>query len=289
MDEAAYNVFKQRIKEYMLKASREAKDNTSWINPNTMYEDSLMIFIEKILDNNTSNDFLDDLKKFQKRIASYGIYNSLSQMLLKITSPGVPDFYQGTELWDLSQVDPDNRRPVDYSLRMQMLTEMIDREKEIGILQLSRELTQRREDGRVKLFLIYKALNHRKGNRSLFEKGEYLPLEVLGGRENHVCTFARRLGNMTAIIAVPRFLTSIVPDVNSLPLGNEVWHDSAVVLPFDKEGVQYYNIVTGETVTTSKIRGAVALYLSDIFQHFPVALFDKIVQTGTGDKVLNRR
>ena len=100
-----------------------------------------MIFIDTILDNTSKNEFLADFKKFQKKIASYGTYNSLSQTLLKITSPGVPDFYQGTELWDFRLVDPDNRGPVDYSLRMRLLTEMIEREKEVGLQKLSREFT----------------------------------------------------------------------------------------------------------------------------------------------------
>ncbi len=131
MNRSEHEVFKKRIKDYMLKALREAKVNTSWINPNTMYEDALMNFIETILNDVRGNKFLKDFQKFQKSISHYGIYNSLSQTLLKTTSPGIPDFYQGTELWDFSLVDPDNRRPVDYGLRIKILEELKKREQEI--------------------------------------------------------------------------------------------------------------------------------------------------------------
>ena len=175
MNEAEYEVFKNRIKDYMLKAAREAKVNTSWINPNTIYEDALMIFIERVMDTHPVNQFLKDFLPFQKKISHYGMFNSLSKALLKITSPGVPDFYQGTEIWDFSLVDPDNRRPVDYDLRIRMFEELKKRESDIGPLKLINELTVNKDNGKIKMYLIYKSLNFRKNNRELFERGEYLP------------------------------------------------------------------------------------------------------------------
>lgn len=133
VDETRYEVFKKRIKDYMLKAIREAKVNTSWISPNTLYEDAVTMFIETIMRNTPDNKFIKDLTAFQKMISHYGMYNSLSQTLLKITSPGVPDFYQGTEIWDFSLVDPDNRRSVDYNLRISMLEELKKGETEITL------------------------------------------------------------------------------------------------------------------------------------------------------------
>ena len=162
MDKSEYEVFKKRIKDYLVKALREAKVNTSWISPNTTYEDTLINFIETILSNVRGNKFLKDFQTFQKKISRYGMFNSLSQTLLKITSPGIPDFYQGTELWDFSLVDPDNRRPVDYSVRTKMLEELKRNEHEMPLSEIAKELTINKDNGRIKLYLIYKVLNYRK-------------------------------------------------------------------------------------------------------------------------------
>ena len=116
--------FKARLKAYTIKAAREAKVHTRWIAPNLEHENALTAFTEAILDESDHNEFLNDFKKFQARLAYYGALNSLSQVLLKIASPGVPDFYQGTELWDFSLVDPDNRRPVDFHQRAQLLHDL---------------------------------------------------------------------------------------------------------------------------------------------------------------------
>ena len=275
-DEAGYEQFKDRIKDCMLKSAREAKVNTSWINPNGMYEDSLMIFIDKIMDRKPENRFLGDFAAFQKKIAEYGMYNSLSQTLLKIASPGVPDFYQGTELWDLSLVDPDNRRPVDYALRIRMLEELKKRESELPLQKLAEDLTVTRETGMIKLYLIRKALNYRMGKRGLFESGEYLPLEVMGQRAVHVCAFARRIGNERIIVAVPRLLAKLIPDPAVLPLGEAVWGKSFIVVPIAEPGAQYRNIFTGELITARDFEDATALHLSEVFAHFPAAMLERV-------------
>ncbi|MEW6410019.1 MAG: malto-oligosyltrehalose synthase [Nitrospirota bacterium] len=276
MDEAEYEIFKKRIKDFMLKASREAKINTSWINPNTIYEDALMFFIERIMNPSDDNQFLKDFLPFQKNISHYGTFNSLSQTLLKITSPGVPDFYRGTELWNFSLVDPDNRRPVDYGIRISMLEELKKRESEIPLSELARDLIINKNNGLIKLYLIYKALNYRKANRELFERGEYSPIEVMGEKANNVCAFARRFGNTRVIVVVPRFFTKLTPLPDSLPLGKEIWRDSFIVIPLGDVGARYHNIFTGEIVTAVNHKGAIALYLSDVFANFPVALIEGI-------------
>lgn len=275
MDETAYEQLTRRIKEYMLKASREAKINTSWINPNSMYEDALTVFIDSVMNRESGGEFLADCISFQNKISHYGMFNSLSQTLLKITSPGVPDFYQGTDLWDFSLVDPDNRGTVDYPIRMKMLDDLVNSEATAGLPDLTKNLVAKKEDGRIKLFLTYKALNYRRKMRKLFERGEYLQLEVAGGYAPHVCAFARRLGSATAVVAVPRFLTGIAPYPDTLPLGKEVWRNAAVILPFDDVGVRYTNIFTGEVITTARSKGATVLSLSEMLRHFPAALFDK--------------
>ena len=202
----------------MLKALREAKVNSSWINPDTAYEEAMLAFVDAVMDRTPQNRFLGEFISLQERISHYGMFNSLSQTLLKITCPGVPDFYQGTELWDFSLVDPDNRRPVDYGIRMEMLEEIKRMEAEPGRRELVRRLTVDKEDGRIKLYLTYRLLNFRRENRGLFEKGEYLPLEARGRLAENVCAFARRNNGKSLIIAAPRFLTKVVP-WPGLPLG----------------------------------------------------------------------
>jgi (1->4)-alpha-D-glucan 1-alpha-D-glucosylmutase len=271
MSEPDDEIFRTRIKEYMIKAVREAKVNTSWINPNRPYEEALVSFIERILEPH-ENPFLTEFKRFQRKISAYGIFNALSQTLLKITSPGVPDFYQGTELWDFSLVDPDNRRPVDYGLRVKMLEELKQLVAKIPPAELARDLTISKESGMIKLYLIYKALNYRRKNRELFEKGGYLALRANGEKADHVCAFAREDENTTVIVVVPRFFTELMPEPYGFPFGEEVWGDTYIVLPFAKPGIQYSNIFTDGYLTAEDCLGSTVLYLSRIFSSFPVAL-----------------
>ncbi len=275
MNASDYEVFRKRIINYMIKALREAKVNTSWINPNTDYENTLVGFIEAILSNARGNKFLKDFQVFQKKVSHYGMYNSLSQTLLKITSPGVPDFYQGTELWDFSLVDPDNRRPVDYNTRIKMLEELKRNESEMLPSELTQKLIADKDDGKIKLYLIYKALHYRKEHQETFTTGEYLPLEVVGKSEN-VCSFARKSGGSLFLVAVPRFLTKLIPQPDGLPLGKDLWKDSFLILPDEETGKKYRNIFTGEVVAAIHHKEATILYLSEIFTHFPVALMERI-------------
>ncbi len=273
-DESEYEIFKKRIKDYILKAIRESKVNTSWINPNLIYEEAMIFFIESILNDIPDNQFLEDFKDFQKVISYYGVFNSLSQTLLKITSPGVPDHYQGTEIWDFSLVDPDNRRPVDYGVRIKMLKELINREKDSEPMELLRELTNNPENGMIKLYIKYKALNYRKANRELFEKGEYLPLEAYGEGSECVCAFARRQGNREAIVVVPRFLTRLIPNIGIMHFGAEVWKNSFIVVPIAETGVRYTNIFTSEMLNVYTHSEAKTLLLSEVFANSPVALLE---------------
>jgi (1->4)-alpha-D-glucan 1-alpha-D-glucosylmutase len=253
-----------RIQAYMLKVVREAKEHSSWLKPKLVYEDAVHSFVEAILTPGEKNLFLDSFLLFQRDVAFYGVFNALAQVLLKITCPGVPDFYQGTELWDLSLVDPDNRQPIDFEAREQLLR---------GIRKCAsgwdgrglRELMDSRADGRIKLYTILRGLEARSANSDLFGSGSYVPLQVLGRRRHHVVAFARRRGTRTAITAVPRFLADVVqPGV--YPLGKAVWQDSAVKLD-RRMGGQWINIFTGETLESSEV-----LEFSEIFAQFPVAL-----------------
>jgi (1->4)-alpha-D-glucan 1-alpha-D-glucosylmutase len=259
--------FKQRLKTYMVKAVREAKVFTSWLWPNPEYEDALLKFIDSILEISNQNEFLPDFLQFEKQIAYYGFINSLAQVLLKTTSPGVPDFYQGTELWDLSLVDPDNRRPVDFQRRIKLLDDLIQQEAR-GQKALIRQVLKSWEDGRLKLYLTYKVLNVRKSYRELFLDGDYIPLQIEGKRQEHICGFGRCKTEIWALVVVPRFLTRLIR-VDTLPLGKRVWGDDFLILPEDAPQ-RWLSVLSGETIKFSKTTKA--LPLSCVFGIFPVAL-----------------
>jgi (1->4)-alpha-D-glucan 1-alpha-D-glucosylmutase len=255
----------------MRKATKEAKVNTSWINPNQAYDDALQEFVSTVLD-----DFLfrDDFQALRERVAQYGMYNSLSQAVLKLTAPGVPDIYQGTETWDFSLVDPDNRRPVDYDLRRQMLNALQEQmcPKGRDLVNLTRELLETWRDGRIKLYATHRALTYRREHPELFLAGAYTPLEGIGPRRDHVCAFARQHGSHTLLAVAPRFLTRLTPNPHTPPLGPQVWQESWLSLPATTHGGRYSNLFTGESVTAVSREGRSMLALGDVFAHFPVAL-----------------
>lgn len=187
----------ERLQAYALKAAREGKEETSWLNPNSRYEDGVTKFIARILDRSISAEFLDSFETIARRIALLGALNSLSQLTLKAMLPGVPDFYQGTELWDLSMVDPDNRRPVDYAARENALAGLAAPDW--------RNLSRDWRNGRLKLAWTRELLAMRRRHAELFAKGDYVPLEVRGAHREHIIAFARRHRQQAAIIAVGRW------------------------------------------------------------------------------------
>jgi (1->4)-alpha-D-glucan 1-alpha-D-glucosylmutase len=275
MDTAAYEIFRSRIKEYLTKAVREAKVNTSWNSPNSSYEAAFSAFVDAILARGSGNAFLADFVPLQRLIAHFGIFNSLSQTLLKMVSPGVPDFYQGTELWDFSLVDPDNRGEVDYQIRSAALAGLKAREAEIGPGKLFGELLACREDGRIKLYLIYRVLNYRKANRELFDHGEYLPVEAPGVRARNLCAFARRAGGRSIIAIAPRFPLTLAPEPGQAPLGERAWLNTSLKLPEGEAG-SYRNVITGESLDSTEQAGGAVISLAQIFASAPVALLEKV-------------
>ncbi len=273
---ADYRALVGRIRGYMLKEAREAKVNTSWINANKTYEESLEAFIDATLMPAEGNQFLNELLPFQRMVSHYGMFNSLSQTLLKIGAPGVPDFYQGTDLWDYSLVDPDNRRPVDYEVRMRALDEVKRLAATMPAQDLCRELTLKKEDGRIMLYLIRIALAYRNQHRELFERGEYASLDADGVRSGNVCAFERRIEQACVIGAVPRFLSRITSGTKTLPFGRAVWEDAVLVVP-EEAGTEYRNIFTGQVLTAAfQGRGKNGLALAEVFAYFPVALLERI-------------
>ena len=258
------SLFTERIKSYLIKAVREAKIHTAWLEPDHEYEDGCLKFIEQILNTSKPNEFLETFIPFQKKVAYYGIFNSLSQTLIKITSPGVPDFYQGAEMWDLNLVDPDNRRPVDFSIRESLLRN-IRKEAQADLLGLVGTLLGSREDGRIKLFLISMALKTRKQHGDIFRKGTYTPLAVSGRFRDHLIAFLREHDKQRAVTVAPRFLVSLVEE-GKFPLGSEVWQDTTVAMP-DIASAIWTNALTGEIISGDK-----QMAVGQILQHFPVAL-----------------
>jgi len=278
-EEGEFAEFRSRIRAYMLKAMREAKVNSSWINPNTPYEDAAMNFIDLILKNSRHNNFLYDFEVFQRLTTTCGIFNSLSQALLKITSPGIPDVYQGNELWDFSLVDPDNRRSVDYRIRKNLLDELMRLESTAGPLESAREVAASRQDGRIKLHLTWKALNFRRENRDLFESGSYLPLTVEGACQEHVCAFERSVDDNSILVVVPRFCSRLIGESDGLPLGPEIWQDTRIIQPSDIASSSYRNVFTGEVLHFEHEQGLLSLALQDILSVYPVAMLERLDHT----------
>jgi (1->4)-alpha-D-glucan 1-alpha-D-glucosylmutase len=234
----AHPLSRDRAHAYALKAAREAKVHTSWLDPNAAYEDALRDFIDGCFGD---EEFCCALAGFVESIRDAGFVNSLTQKLIALTAPGVPDAYQGTELWDLSLVDPDNRRPVDYELRRRLL----DRLDEVDAQTAWAE----RELGLPKLLVVTRALQLRRRMPEVFARGAYEPLIVSGERSDNVVAFAR--AGQVATIA-PRLTLSVAGD----------WRDTTVELPAG----EWHNEVTGERVATTTAN------VGDLLHRFPVAL-----------------
>lgn len=256
--------YRERIKDYVVKAVREAKVHTAWLRPDEDYENGYVHFVETLLTPGKDNIFLEKLQHFQAKVAEYGMYNALSQLLIKLTVPGVPDFYQGTELWDLSLVDPDNRRPVDYPKRFSALQD-IDARWQKQPTTLIKNLLKNRTDGSIKLFLMMRGLAARNYFRNVFRSGTYHPLTVTGAKADHIIAFARHKGEHTVITVVPRFLTSLI-EPGVLPVGAEVWADIAIEVPAGAQAT-WKSWLTNETVKMTDNPK-----VGDLFEHLPLAL-----------------
>ena len=228
----AWPIEPDRLKPYVTKALREGKTHTSWINIDKDYERGVLRFVDSLYANSV---FLKDFRRFQCKIAYYGALSSIAQLVIKITAPGIPDFYRGTEVWDLSLVDPDNRRPVDFSSRIEMLEEL-KKHSNPG------ELLKHWTDGRLKLYVTWKLLNFRREYSNLFLHGEYIPLRVAGSRADHVIAFARRLHSDWCVIAVPRLLAK-------LGRGTRMWRDTSIEMPLEMPS-HWVNVLTREEVST---------------------------------------
>jgi (1->4)-alpha-D-glucan 1-alpha-D-glucosylmutase len=257
----------------MRKALREAKINSSWINPNAPYENAVETFIRAVLAPSPENAFLPEFKAFAETIQAAGMWNSLSQTLLKITSPGVPDFYQGTEIWDFSLVDPDNRRPVDYARRRDLLNRLRQL-KPFDTSPLIEQLMENPSEGLAKLFVTSRALCFRKSNHNLFANGSYIPLRATGDRQNHVVSFARVLGGHSVVVVAARFFMELGA-AETVPIGPQVWGDSALLLRRDLSSAVYRDVFSHATVEVKR-NGKQSLPLAEVFGHLPIALLEGV-------------
>ncbi len=264
-----------RIAAYMAKASKESKVHTSWVNPNEAYDEGLRRFVERVLDPAASPRFLADFAAFREPLAIPGMVNGLAQVLLKITAPGVPDFYQGTEFWDLNLVDPDNRRPVDWSARAGALARLQSRLESGHPRDLARELVQDWPDGRIKLYVTHRALSCRRASPDLFRAGSYLPLVTGGRHAAHVCAFARLGGAASAIVIVPRLTVRLTGNGARLPTGREVWDDTCVMIPPDIGDRTYVDVFTGVERRPQPVDGGFSLAVGLALADLPLALLER--------------
>ncbi|HEY8157321.1 MAG TPA: malto-oligosyltrehalose synthase [Methylobacter sp.] len=266
--------YQERIESYMIKAVREAKQHSSWLNPNEEYEQAVSQFVCRCLDANVSSLFLRDFTEFERRIRKPGLYNALAQVVLHTTSPGVPDIYQGNELWQFTLVDPDNRRPVDFSKNSRLLTEMeaLLAKSSCDRLQLIRALLENIEDGRIKLFVTMQTLRFRHQYASLFRNGEYLKVNVHGAGADRLLAFARQDPENVAVIVVPRL--SGLNGVNRL-LG-DVGADTWLELP--QKGPSHYRELFSQCRVMAKpAEDCLQLYIHEPLRLFPLAILSGII------------
>ncbi|HEU4904465.1 MAG TPA: malto-oligosyltrehalose synthase, partial [Flavisolibacter sp.] len=250
--------FADRIQEYLQKALREAKRHTNWTRPNQDYEEAAKAFAVALLDK--SKPFWKSFSPFQQMIADHGVINSLSQVVLKFTCPGVPDVYQGCEFWDFSYVDPDNRRPVDYEKRLQVLQAFEGKSED----ELFVHLWENRYTAEAKLWLIQQLLHIRKSNPDVFAEGEYIPLTVDGTYKNHVLAFARRHKNSVFVVAVPLH-TALLSQEQGKTFFEIDWKDTKIQLAKDVESELEAQF------NKAKVVKGKGLLVGELFNRFPVA------------------
>lgn len=261
-----------RLQQYMLKAIKEAKVHTSWISPNEAYDQAMRTFVEQSLTGKLGQRFLEAFLPFQREVAWLGCLNSLAQGVLKIASPGVPDVYRGTELWDLSLVDPDNRRPVDFPLRQKLLDECLGTTATADRGAFVAELLRTWYDGRIKLYVLACGLRLRREQPDLLLEGDYHPLTATGDQAEHVVAFLRRTPNQQLLVVAPRLMAALISPTNRLPCGSEAWGQTRLRLP-QGTGSTLTNVLTGEKVTVSREGEELFVPMAEVLRGFPVGVF----------------
>ncbi len=263
--------FVERMRSYMLKAIKEEKVHSSWIHPRAEYDDAVCEFVRRTLTGVEGKRFLRTFLPFQQRVAMVGLVNSISQMVLKTVSPGVPDFYQGTEFWDLTLVDPDNRRPVDFSERISVLDRLQPLLQRTATAehfeQQLQAMTANWFNGEIKLFCAAAALNLRRRYRDLFLFGDYIPLETRGERSDHVVALGRSDGSAAVVALVPRLCARLVTPETPFPAGEKIWRNTEIALAEPFRGRRFRNLFTGARVEPDE-----AILLNHEWSNFPFSL-----------------
>jgi (1->4)-alpha-D-glucan 1-alpha-D-glucosylmutase len=257
--------FLKRLQAYATKALSEAKVNLSWLNPDQAYVQAVHAFLADIL--KTDSAFVLSVKELLPQLRLFGAVNSVAQLVLKTTAPGVPDFYQGTDLWDLSLVDPDNRRPVDYEKRQQYLDEMHSTATDKGALEVAKTITEDLSDGRIKLWTMHRALQLRQQQHRLFRQGSYKSIVLEDENHENLISFMRSNGERSLVALMPRFAYTLMKGQPALPLGN-AWGESRLHLP-DLKGKTLRNVFTDERIS---VEDDGVIRLSEALAHYPVAI-----------------
>lgn len=262
--------FVSRISGFMQKAANEEKRETDWVDSNPQYDRALQEFTSKVLDGRNRR-FLKEIKPLLEKVEMYGMYNSLSQLLLKLTCPGVPDIYQGCETWNLAMVDPDNRLPVNFDSNRKLLNE-ISKMRQTTTQDFAKGLLENCEGGMIKLHLLTSVLRFRNKNQDLFNYGNYVPLKASGRYSENVIAFARVHSRSKIIVATPRFFSKLC-DATKKPVGS-IWDLTTVQLPAKFHG-SYSNIFTGEDVMLDKQNNGCHLGCDVAFGELPFCLLAK--------------
>ncbi|MBB4636563.1 malto-oligosyltrehalose synthase [Longimicrobium terrae] len=264
-----------RVQAYMEKATREAKTHTSWINPNQAYDQGIRDFVADILRPGEDNAFVADLVKLQPVVERLGMVNALAQTLIKLVSPGVPDVYQGQEIWDFSLVDPDNRRPVDFGLRRELLARLKAAQEEGDGADMAADLMENWRDGRIKMHLTQRALLLRAALPGVFGGGDYVPLTPDGTRAEHVIAFARTGDGASVIAVAPRLPATLTAERDyDVPRADD-YAGTRVPLPAHLAG-RYRDVLTGMEIAGEMRDGALTLPVPALFAHLPIALLERI-------------
>jgi (1->4)-alpha-D-glucan 1-alpha-D-glucosylmutase len=267
-DRATLADLRQRVGDYVLKAAREAKEHTTWVDPDAEFERALEAFTSAILSLDVAPEFVDDVAAFATRLGRPGMWNALSRTVLQLASPGTPDIYQGDELWTFLLVDPDNRRPVDWPRRQAALADVAaGMANQAGRPRFLSELVRAPEDGRVKLHVTSRLLHCRRDHPALFGAGGYEALDVAGPASDHVFAFLRRHAAGAAVAVVPRLIARHLRPADALPPAPDFWNGTRVLLPDGVAGA-FEHALTGATVD---IPGG-GVDVAPLFDPIPAAL-----------------
>jgi (1->4)-alpha-D-glucan 1-alpha-D-glucosylmutase len=261
--------FRKRMREYVLKAAREAKVHTRWVRQNPRQEKALQNFVTAITKTEKQNLFLADFRKFEQKIAYFGMLNGLAQTLIKAASPGVPEIYQGCDLWDLRLVDPDNRRAVDYAIRAKFLGEIERRaQNRDGADEFRKEIVTNWQDGRIKLYIIWSVLNLMRLNPLLFQEGSFEPLKVEGKRANNVIAYMRRGGKSGLIVVAAKWLAQAKAPMSQQDM-RKFWSNTEIRLP--QGAAEHWVNLFGDSAMSIDTEKRKTLKVAELMGDFPVA------------------